>query len=421
MRVLVRVVLAGVPLALCVALPLIAYLRGRASGSSFGANVGDDQLTSVLTWALLDLLALAPLLMVNRVLPQAVIPPAFATLVVGAAWLGSGPPRGGVLDVRLIDLVNLPASLVMNAANHVGSAAAEVTTGLTFAEARAAGFNTSLDAIAPVGDGAVVVGCVALHRRLQPIQGRLFGLDARGQLRSTFGEHVDLPDCRERLIAATPRRTAILHRNVRFGISELAVYDTQENLGPNIVGVTALALSAHDEPWVAHRPSSGDSNATLVSRVEDGWPRTRARLEPAPDASDGPRVLALRPNADGSGVLVALASSHLVRIEFSDAGVQPQVSLPGDGEVVMAGIDGAGRVVVHRPGARQPWVRHLPDGAVDEAFAPPPNLVASALGVADDGAVWLISKRPGGDVVLRLTPEGRLDPAVSFEGAVSVR
>ena len=124
MRALLRLCSVAVPLVLWLAIPLSVFLRGQASGEGFGPNSHDALRTSALTWAVLDLAVVLPLLVLRRAFITLVLPPVVATVVMGAAWLGSGTPAGGVLDFRLIDLVNLPAALVMNGASQAGGAQA---------------------------------------------------------------------------------------------------------------------------------------------------------------------------------------------------------------------------------------------------------------------------------------------------------
>ena len=308
----------------------------------------------------------------------------------------------------------------MNGASQAGGAQAETTTGLTLVEARAKGFPSSLVSVAAVGDGgAVVLGCMALHHNRNLIVGRVFGLDDRAQPRSTFGDRLNFASCNELMLAATPTRTALLHRSNGFGIGALMLLSARgKDDGPNIVGPTALSLAEDDQPWLAHRPPSPPQRGTLVSRVKDGWPTKVVELQRLEGEGDGPRVLAMRAQPNGSGVVVATTSSaKLFRAEFSALGVQNQVTLAGEGEVSAAGIDASGRIVVYRPSAEHPWARYLSDGTVDAAFGAPPDLRAAALAVADDGSTWVVVRRtpPASDAVLRLTPEGKLDPAVSFE------
>lgn len=405
------------PVLVWVALTLKVFLRSQAAGESFGPNAGDALAMSLFTGAFISFVLAAGLLMLNRgAFVVLVVPPFVAALVMGTVALASGGGGGGVLDLKLLDLVNMPAYVVLNGAASAGNARAPTSTGLTFAEARAQGFSAALVSVAAVSDGgAVVLGCVSLHHDRALIDGRLFGLDSRGQPRSTFGETLAIPTCKELLLAATPTRTALLGSSTGFGVHALKLFTASgQQPGPNLTGATAVTFSPDERPWVAHRSAREPQHQTAIITVKDSWPVTAFELSPV-DGSERSVVLALRVRADGSGVVVAATTpTRLVRVAFNAEGPSQPVVLSGEVEVTAAGIDASGRVIVYRANAESRWARYLADGSVDSTFTPPSALQVSSFSVADDGSTWVVAQRPTGDAVLRLTPDGQLDPSVSF-------
>lgn len=404
------------PVLVWVGLLLKAYLRGQA-GSSFGPTVGDSLLMSLFTGAFISfVLALLLLVLKRHALVVLAVPPFVAFVVMGAVVMtGGSGGGGGVLNLRFADLVNLPAYLMLDGAASAGRARAQTSSGLSFVEARERGFSAALVSVAAVADGgAVVLGCLSLHHDRSLIDGRLFGLDAHGKPRSTFGDRLTIPTCKDLLLAATPTRTALLGSSTGFGIHELKVFTASgQQPGPNLTGATAVAFSPDERPWVAHRSAREPKHHTAISTVKDSWPAAAFEL-PQADGGERSIAVALRVRADGSGVVVATTPTQLVRTEFTAEGPSQPVVLSGEAQATAAGIDASGRVVVYRAKAERQWTRYLADGSVDASFAAPSDLQVSALSVADDGSTWVVAERPTGAAVLRLTPDGRLDQAVSY-------
>ncbi|MER2559516.1 MAG: hypothetical protein ABTQ32_02285 [Myxococcaceae bacterium] len=405
------------PVLVWLGLTLKVFLRGQAGGSSFGPTVGDSLWMSLFTGAFISfVLALLLLVLKRNALVVLAVPPFVAFVVMGAVVMtGGSGGGGGVLNLGFADLVNLPAYLVLDGAASAGRARAQTSKGLTFVEAQERGFSAALVSVAAVSDGgAVVLGCLSLHHDRSLIDGRLFGLDAHGKPRSTFGERISIPTCKELLLAATPTRTALLGSSTGFGIHELKLFTASgQQPGPNLNGATAVTFSPDERPWVGHRTAREPHRQTAISTVKDSWPVTAFEL-PQAGGAERSIAVALRVRADGSGVVVATTPTELVRTEFSGEGPSEPLVLSGEAQVTAAGIDESGRVIVYRAKSERRWARYLADGTVDASFAPPPELQVSSLSVADDGSTWVVAERPTGAAVLRLSPDGRLDPTVSY-------
>lgn len=404
------------PVLVWVGLTLKVFLRGQAVGDSFGPNQGDLVLMSVFTGAFISFVVALLLLVLKRhALVVLAVPPFVAFVMMGAVVMSGGSGGGGVLNLGVADLVNLPAYLVLDGAASAGRARAQTSKGLTFVEARERGFSVALVSVAAVSDGgAVVLGCLSLHHDRSLIDGRLFGLDAQGKPRSTFGERISIPTCKELLLAATPTRTALLGSSTGFGVHELKLFTASgQQPGPNLTGATAVTFSPDERPWVGHRSVREPQRQTAISTVKNSWPAAAFEL-PQADGAERSIAVALRVRADGSGVVVATTPTGLVRTEFNAEGPSQPVVLSGDAQATAAGIDASGRVIVYRAKAVPRWTRYLADGTVDATFAPPSELQVSSLSVADDGSTWVVAEGSAGAAVLRLSPDGPLDPAVSY-------
>ena len=404
------------PMLVWVGLLLKAYLRGQA-GSSFGPTVGDSLLMSLFTGAFISFVLTLLLLVLKRhALVVLAVPPFVAFVMMGAVVMtGGSGGGGGVLNLGFADLVNLPAYLMLDGAASAGRASAQTSRELSFVEARERGFSAALVSVAAVADGgAVVLGCLALHHDRSLIDGRLFGLDAHGKPRSTFGDRLTIPTCKDLLLTATPTRTALLGSSTGFGVHELKLFTASgQQPGPNLTGATAVAFSPDERPWIAHRSAREPQRQTAISTVKDSWPVAAFEL-PQTDGAERSIAVALRVRADGSGVVVATTPTQLVRTEFTPEGPSQPVVLSGEAQATAAGIDASGRVIVYRAKAERQWTRYLGDGSVDASFAAPSDLQVSSLSVADDGSTWVVAERPTGAAVLRLTPDGQLDQAVSY-------
>ncbi len=418
-----RALQLSVPLGLAASALAFGYLHARVTGGELGSE-RELAVCAVLTFALLDGAVLLVLKAMGRSSGQQLaVPPLVAgglLSLVGLASLGRGT---GLVDVRPIHLLLLPAYGVLSAAQSAGLDDSEGSTGLTAREAMARGFRFEVVGLAAAPDGtAAVVARVSARRPSSPVVGRSCRLDGSGAFVPAPAERESFSAREQVLAVAAADRVWLLDaRGSERPLREVSANGVAD--GPPVTNATALAVTAGGQAWVARERDRWESPREPAVGAEllvlRGGRFERVLTLPRLPDDRAPEVLALRMNDDGTGALVAKLHNtndepeRVWRAEVRGAVLGPAVPLEGDGTARAAALDASGRAVVSRILGARDLTRYLPDGRVDSAFAPAELPFIEAVSLEDDGHVWLVTRKSALgalDGVARLLPDGAVDP-----------